>query len=30
MEATRPRGIWCEHIESLKRNPGVALPILDP
>ena len=27
-EALRPRGVWCAHIASLKREPGKALPIL--
>ena len=29
-EALRPHGVWCAHIEALKRDPQQALPVLEP
>lgn len=29
-EATRPRGVWCPQVETLKAQPWRGLPLLDP
>ncbi|WP_336762777.1 DNA alkylation repair protein [Paenibacillus sp. USHLN196] len=29
IESIRPRGVWAKHIQELKENPEIALPLLD-
>ena len=29
-EATRPRGVWCTHLASLRQAPEQALMLLEP
>lgn len=29
-EVTRPCGVWCQHFAALKRDPELAIPVLEP